>query len=168
MAQRKAPTLQEKLSAALLALDDCRCKLDPTLQASVDREKAKLMTAKQVEQAMNLEWDHHPIPVAWDGTNHPTNLKPLRKADHREKTNKKDKKAIAKVARIHREGKFVVKRSAVFDEAGGMISAAFIEKKQEKKKWPSRPMPGGTKSNLKRGFNGKVSARSSSPSLKSR
>lgn len=83
--KRRAISKDEKICALLI-----QAKL-------VDREWAKSKNCKQILQ--QVEWDHDPVPVAWGGTNHPTNLTARTVADHLEKTTKKDIKAIAKVRR---------------------------------------------------------------------
>jgi hypothetical protein len=163
--KRKQPTLKEKYAAALLHLEAARCQLDPTLQTWVDREKLKAMSASEACKAIIAahEVDHWPTPVAWGGDNHPTNLNPLVKATHREKTNKKDIKEISKTKRIARTQKFVVKKPDTLTPASQpYIEAALpvFDNRKGKKKWPSRPMDGTIASGKKRGMNGKVSRRS--------
>jgi hypothetical protein len=91
---RKKPTMAEKLDAALLALMEAK-GLD------YDREAVKGLPAGAV--ASWFEVDHYPIPVANGGSNHPTNLVPRLKAEHREKTARKDIPMIAKGKRISKD-----------------------------------------------------------------
>lgn len=90
--------MKEKLAAALLVLWEAR-------GGEYDREAFKRMPA---DRAANLiiaafDIDHYPVPVALGGTNHPTNLVPRLRAEHRLKTAKTDIPAIAKVARLSKE-----------------------------------------------------------------
>lgn len=91
MTKRKAPTMAEKLDAALLALMEAK-------GIDYDREAVKGLPAGAV--AAWFEVDHFPIAVAMGGSNHPTNLVHRLKAEHRLKTSLVDIPAIAKSKRI--------------------------------------------------------------------
>ena len=145
--KRKAPTTKEKLASALLALDHCRAKIDPTLAACIDREKAKDMTPEQI--IGTHDFDHFPIPHAWGGTNHPTNLVPRPREEHRAKTAKKDVPMIAKVKRV-------AAKSVIVRKSEEEVS---VEPKKGKSKWQSAPLPGTKASGIKKSMSGKVSKR---------
>lgn len=137
MARGKEASLKERYAAALLHLEAARCTIDPTLQACIDREKAKQMSPEQI--IGHFDVDHYPVPKALGGSNHPTNLNPIPRGGHKKKTAKKDIPVIAKVRRSVKEQKFVVKKNETRDE---MVDRLWNEKpKQElKKKWPKRKM----------------------------
>jgi hypothetical protein len=80
--------LKTKLAAALLILD------------KVPHEEAQLMTVEEILR--EWEWDHYPIRKADGGSDHPSNIVPRHKADHREKTAKIDAPAMAKDRRIEK------------------------------------------------------------------
>lgn len=92
--KRKPATKDEKLAAALIII------------LKLTRAESKEMTTKQINDL--VEWDHMPVPFAiardigWTPAqyNHPSNLVPVLKAEHRTKTNKQDIPAIAKTDRI--------------------------------------------------------------------
>lgn len=88
---RTTPNLTQKLDAALLALLDAR-------GTPIPREEAKELEDGKV--AALFELDHWPIAVALGGVNHASNLEWRLKAEHREKTAKRDIPAIAKVKRL--------------------------------------------------------------------
>lgn len=156
---KKPPTKHEKLAAALLHLDSLRCKIDPALAACIDRERAKLMTPQQIER--HFQWDHDPVPRAFDGTNHPTNLNPRPVANHREKTHKSDIPKIAKVRRIVNEEKFVVKRRSDAPNADPNPSTtAETPHWTRRRPIPSRPLPGAKASGWKKDMSGKATRRS--------
>jgi hypothetical protein len=89
--KRKPPTLREELDAALLALMEARGE-------PMDRETAKGLKVGAVRTM--FDFDHWPEPAALGGSNHPSNLWPRLRADHKHKTAKLDIPAIAKVKRI--------------------------------------------------------------------
>lgn len=92
--RRKPPSTDEMVSALLLQLWELQG--DP-----VPPEVAKMMSAYQIVQVARVQWDHR-IPLAMGGAHHPTNLQPLSKPAHAEKT-KRDVKAIAKSKRLEKE-----------------------------------------------------------------
>ena len=158
--KRKPPSLSEKLAAALLHLDALRCQVDPALAACIERERAKQMTPKQIAQ--HYQWDHSPIPHAWDGSTHPTNLNPIPVKHHREKTAKKDVPVIAKAKRAGK--KHALHQSAMQAKTAPEPPEPIMEtvKPRWKDKWSkSAPMPGTKASGVKKSMSGKVSRRSS-------
>lgn len=90
----KRPTLKQKLGAMIL------------LHLKIPHEQAKAMTLAKILSL--VEWDHYPVPqntavkLGWDGhhVNHPSNLQPLTKADHLEKTRTIDTPQAAKAKRL--------------------------------------------------------------------
>ena len=154
--KRKAPTMAEKLASALLHLEAARCKLDPTLQACVDREKAKGMTPQAIIH--HWEVDHYPVPVALGGSNHPTNLMPRPKAEHRHKTAKKDVPVIAKVKRA---GKAHAEHVQVMAEKAAPVDPMSKQVVwRGKSKWGKQaPMPGTKASPWKKGLGKKAERR---------
>lgn len=96
MSRGRNPNMHEKLAAALLALR----RLDPATGALVPlvaRELAAAMSPKEIIRL--FEFDHKPVPKALGGSNHPTNLIPTIKPEHREVTAQQDIPTIAKVKR---------------------------------------------------------------------
>lgn len=107
--KRKAPTMAEKLAAALLQLEWHRQLARNATFASLPtmREDDKRQTTAQI--LARFECDHYPVKVVDEEAlgasgiphiNHPTNLMWRPKAEHREKTAKVDQPAIAKTKRI--------------------------------------------------------------------
>lgn len=94
MGKRKKLNLTTKLAAALLRLGE------------IDYERGKTMSAKEIVAC--YEFNHHPIPKALGGSDHPSNLTPLLVAAHAHATNKNngsgrsDKTMIARSKRIVR------------------------------------------------------------------
>jgi len=117
---RTAPTLREKLAAALL-------QLNPAL-----REWAKTRTTNDI--IAMFECDHYPVPVAEGGTNHPTNLEMILVHEHREKTAKTDVPRIAKGKRL--TDAHVAFQAKILAKSGQGPS----ETSPWRGKWPSRPM----------------------------
>lgn len=178
MPRGKEATLKERYAAALLHLEAARCQIDPTLQACIDREKAKLMTPAEI--IGHFDVDHEPIPKFFGGSNHPTNLNPKGKAVHRAKTSKKDSPAMAKTRRILKNKTFVVTRNdnpnatlEKYMKDEGLVVVAWAKNdgngfKEGKKKWPSRPVDGSRNSKWKKPVRGKAYLRSPQPTSKSR
>lgn len=154
--KRKQPSTAEKLAAALLQI--VRVGEDGKLVSIIDREWAKTATPQQIISA--FEVDHYPIPVALDGTNHPTNLRHTIKAEHRHKTAKKDVPAIARVKRVGKKHQAHVAtieaKAAPIDELKTQ-SVTF----RGKAKWgPQKPLAGTKASGFKKSMRtGKVSTR---------
>lgn len=154
--KRKAPNGAEKLAAALLQL--VRATPEGKLEPVIDREWAKTKTPQEIIQA--FECDHHPVPVALGGTNHPTNLQHTIKAEHRHKTAKKDVPAIARVKRVgkkHEAHVAAVEAKSAPTEAPKSDHVTF----RGKAKWgPQKPLAGTKASGLKKSLGtGKVSTR---------
>ena len=91
--KRKPPNLREKLAATLLMM--VRPGKDGTMQPVIPFAEAKKMTAREIIGAFDFD---HDVYVAIGGGNHPSNLTPRLRAEHREKT-KRDLANIAKVKR---------------------------------------------------------------------
>lgn len=142
MTTRRRPTKDERHAAALLQVKGCSC---PTLIPYGD---AKLMSADQIISLFND--DHYPIPVAEEGSNHPSNLMPRLIAAHREKTAKIDVPQIAKGKRL---------RAAEAQHAAvRAIGAPVIERERPRSRLQSR----GFDRSKTKGFNGKVRERKAS------
>ena len=153
--KRKQPCSKEKLAAALLQIK--RVDEKGAFVPLIDRDWAKGATPEQIIAAFEL--DHHPVPVAFGGTNHPTNLQHTLKAEHREKTAKKDIPVIAKVKRV---GKKYLAHTAKIESkaepAGQCETQAVIFR--GKSKWGmQKPMAGTKASGIKKGLGGKVTRR---------
>lgn len=97
---RKQPNMMEKLAAAYLSLMEFR---EGQWRAVLDRIECKSLSAKEI--CGLFEIDHYPISVFMGGDNHPTNLVPMLKEDHREKTDKIDAKTHAKIRRAEKKAK---------------------------------------------------------------
>lgn len=89
----RAPNMREKLAATILAWQRA-------LGTPVPREHAQAMTAHQI--CSLVEFDHYPVRRVDGGTNHPDNLEPLFRAEHRHKTATIDVPQIRKADRITR------------------------------------------------------------------
>ncbi len=173
----KEATKDEKFAAALLALDDLRCKMDPALKACVTREKAKRMTAREIQEC--FDFDHDPIPKYFGGSNHPTNLNPRPRAEHIEKTAKEDIPKIAKSRRILAKGSLTAEKKKVarftptHDEIKAVNPNVILPGDDEetegkttartkpKRRWPKQVMPGSKKSGWKKPMRGKAERRRS-------
>jgi len=88
---RRAPNMTEKLAASLCLI---RRPGGDWLIPEPVRSKG---TAEEICAA--VEWDHHWVAYAHDGTTDPRNMMPMRPEDHAEKT-ALDVKVIAKGKRI--------------------------------------------------------------------
>ncbi len=126
---RKQPSLTEKLASALLELQ--RLRGDP-----IDREAAKAMTADAICAMFDI--DHDPIPVANGGTNHPTNLTPRLRAEHREKT-KVDVGKIAKGKRLEKD--FSAHRAKLLAKVRSDVESIIEGKPKRKAKISNRGFP---------------------------
>lgn len=153
--KRKTPNGAEKLAAALLQI--VRVGEDGKLVPVINRDWARDKTPQQIISA--FEVDHHPVPVALGGTNHPTNLVHTIKAEHREKTHKKDVPVIAKVKRVgkkHQAHVATIEAKAAPVEEPQTKSVTF----RGKAKWgPQKPLAGTKASGFKKSLTGKVSTR---------
>ncbi len=90
--KRKPINKETKIAAALWALSDLR-----DWAPFVPYPDAKQMTATQYLSLW--EW-HHVIPVSEGGDNHFTNLEPISRAAHKERTKTIDVPRIAKNKRV--------------------------------------------------------------------
>jgi hypothetical protein len=95
MSRGREANLTERLAACLLMLK--RGNGEPLIP--VDRETAKGMTAREIVSMVDFD---HEILKRIGGTNHPTNLTPRLRSEHREKTAKVDQPVIAKARRYER------------------------------------------------------------------
>lgn len=152
--KRTQPTKDEKLAATLLQLrrfdDD-----SGTFVPLIDREKAKGMTPQDIISA--VDFDHWPVAVSLGGTNHPTNLVPKLRADHKKKTAKKDAKVNAKLRRILAAKEEKTRKMAEFYKStlrGDDGSDSTPTPVSKKKKWPSKPIPGSKSSDFKKPMRG--------------
>ena len=153
--KRKQPSTKERIAGLLLQL--VRVNAEGKLEPVVDREWAKTQTPEAIIALFEL--DHHPVPVALDGTNHPTNLQHTLKAEHRHKTHKKDVPAIARVKRV---GKKHAAHVAVIDAKSAPVETPKTEQVtfRGKAKWaPQKPLDGTKASGFKKSWTGKVSTR---------
>ena len=139
---RKAPTLKEKLAATLL-------QLNPDL-----REWAKTQSPAAI---ISLFECHHNVMVALDGTNHPTNLTMMLKADHKARF-PTDVKVAAKTKRLTRKQEDFRARMLAKNE-WPHVEVGFGMTKTGIRKWVSRPMPGTKASGIKMKFGGKSERR---------
>ena len=82
---------------------------DGQFRPVLDRIACKKLSAKEI--CTFFEQDHYPISrflgkdLPQDVINHPTNLVPMLKEDHREKTDKIDAKTHAKIRRAEKKAK---------------------------------------------------------------
>jgi hypothetical protein len=93
-AKRKSPNLSEKLASALLTI--CRPDENGKLVPVIDPERAKGMTPKEIAHVFEFD---HVVLHAFGGSNHPSNLVPRPKPEHREKS-RRDTSIAAKDKRI--------------------------------------------------------------------
>ena len=154
---RKQPTKKEKEAAVCLtwrALND-----DGELTPLLDREWAKKQSAQQIIDRFNrlVEYDHWPIPVAWGGSNHPTNLTPLVKKAHRQKTAKFDAPAIAKVRRAKKKRE--KERAELMFIAGALSDNEYQRRKAKPKPKRKAIIPGSKASPFRKKMSGKVERR---------
>lgn len=129
---RRHISLTTKLAAALLTIR--RPNENGDLVPVIPHEEAKRLTAEEI--ISRFEFQHGPIPHAFDGPAVHWNLEPLPKAEHREITAKIDIPRIAKAKRIGKaeeefRRRLLAKREPDSDEIGG--------KRKPKATIPSRP-----------------------------
>lgn len=155
-AARSKPSKDEVIAALLLTL--MRCDDSGKLVPCVDREEAKSLTARQIIE--RFEIDHYPIPVTLGGTNHPTNLQALLKAEHRKKTAKRDAGELAKMRRYLKKRRGLsddkveaFKRELLAQMPDWHEDDLVVARAKVKPRWGSRPMGHPT---LKRTMKGKV------------
>ena len=105
MGRDKEATLIEKLAACLLMItDENGWPLIP-----IDRVKLKTMSAEEIFAMVEF---HHVVSKRMGGSNHPTNLDPMLKPEHREYEAKIGAKVHAKADRFERLRKTGTKRTA--------------------------------------------------------
>lgn len=129
---RKPPNLRQCLAAAIAQLFD------------IPREH---VTAMSCEQLLSLiQTDHDPVPVSvardlgwtWEQINHPSNLTIRLIPDHFEKTNRRDKPAIAKSKRVT-EAHVAFRRRLLAKDGKNCESSVEICLNTPKRKIHSRP-----------------------------
>jgi hypothetical protein len=129
--ERRTITKAEKLAWALSLIERDGTPLIP---ADIRARGTKAILA-------HVQWDHI-TPLAMGGSNHFSNLQPLSKDDHREKT-RKDVRAIAKSRRIARAQAAhkvaLAEKYGHIDVTGGMDGGRAPHPKP-KRRWPSRKM----------------------------
>lgn len=133
---RRTPTYRQKLCAAYL-------RILALMGRAIPYDTAKEMTEENIEAL--FEVDHHPIPVANGGTNHPSNLVPRIKDDHREKT-RRDVSRIAKGKRLSRAAEET--RRIILAKVGK------IADEEVKRRKRANPLPCGKRSGWKKPING--------------
>ena len=138
--KRKHLSLKTKLAACLLAIGD------------IPYEDAKCMTSEQIIRL--YQFDHYPILHAHGGPDEPWNLRPLKVAEHAEKS-RRDTAIAAKIKRLERQFRpevigGIVALVEVMDrqvprqrdrKAGGAFSAPAAAKPRTRAKIASRPFP---------------------------
>lgn len=153
--KRINPTKDEKLAATLLQLK--RFNEAGELVPLIDREWAKDKTPAEIVH--EFEYDHWPVAVSLGGTNHPTNLVPKLRADHKKKTAEKDAKINAKLRRILAKEKEKGDKLSDFyrnTRPAPDTSASPKTAVEKKKKWPSKPIDGSKASAFKKPMRGKA------------
>jgi hypothetical protein len=147
MSKRDHISLTTKLAAVLLEMK--RPDESGNLVPWIDREAAKEMTPEMIISLFHF--DHHPIPKAFGGTDHPTNLTPRPIMEHRIKTAKIDVPQIAKTARISAAHQ-AFQRKLLARQTG-----------EEAEEAPRRKpiFPGSRQSKYKKKINGRVERRGS-------
>jgi hypothetical protein len=128
---RKNLPLKTKLASALLTIR--RPNENGELVPVISFEEAQKLTAEQI--ISRFEFNHYPVPHAFDGPAEPWNLDPTPKAEHREITAKIDVPRIAKAKRVGKaeeefRRRLLAKASpdAELDRQAG----------KAKRKWPKR------------------------------
>lgn len=119
----RAPNLTEKNAALVLAWMEARGEPIPH-----DHQQA--LTAHQI--CSLVEFNHYPVRRADGGTNHPSNLQPLLRAAHKERTRKVDIPEIAKRKRIVRASDAAVNRLL------SKFARVTSEIERDRSRWPSR------------------------------
>ena len=145
--KRKPPNLREKLAATLLMM--VRPGKDGTMQPVIPFVEAKKMTAREIIGAFDFD---HDVYVAIGGDNHPSNLTPRLRAEHREKT-KRDLANIAKVKRgIKKRNPVRGAEPCQWAEQGAQLSRPGPKRK-------GRPIPGSRNTPYRKKINGTVERR---------
>jgi len=138
---RKAISIHEKLAATLLMLTDGNGR------PLIEREQAKSLSAKEITSRFDFD---HAVHVAIKGSNHPTNLTPRLRAEHREKTARVDVPQIAKTKRITKEHEAF--QSRLLAKTGQTEDAGVRKRK-------GKPLPGTKASGLRKRMDGTVERR---------
>lgn len=143
--ETRPPNLTEKLASVLLMLTDGLGK------PVIDRDRAKGMSAEQIVRMFECD---HEIHRAIGGTNHPTNLTMRMKAEHREKTAKRDVPQIAKTKRIAAASR----READAQSIDAALSPVAIDPVR-KSQWAKQSMATSRDSRFKRTVDGRIVSR---------
>lgn len=136
---RTRPTYRQKLCAAYL-------RILALMGRAIPYETAKQMSEDDIEAL--FETDHHPIPVANGGTNHPSNLVPRLTEAHREKT-RRDLSRIAKGKRLSASAEET--RRIILAKVGKIADDEVMRRKRK------HPLPCGKHSGWKKPL-GKLNA----------
>lgn len=132
MRSRKKPSMGTLLASALLTIQ--RVNERGQLEPVIPYEKAKTMTAVEIRAAFDFD---HGVHHALGGSDHPSNLTPRPRAEHRTKTNKVDIPAIAKTKRRTRAQEEFTAR---------MLAKEPGQPRERTSRIPSRPFPKRSKS----------------------
>lgn len=123
-------SLKTKLAATLCQM--VRPNADGEFEPVIPHDEAKRLSESEILARFDF---HHAVdPHALGGSDHHSNLVPMLRSDHRERTAKIDIPAIAKSKRLTREQERF--RATVTAKSGQGEAPA-----PRKSKWPSRPFP---------------------------
>lgn len=136
---RTRPTMRQKLCAAYL-------RILALMGRAIPYETAREMSEDDIEALFEI--DHHPIPVANGGTNHPSNLVPRLAEAHREKT-RRDVSRIAKGKRLSASAEET--RRIILAKVGKIADDEVMRRKRK------HPLPCGKHSGWKKPL-GKLNA----------
>jgi hypothetical protein len=125
--KRPHVNLTTKLASALLNMK--RLDENGVWVSVIPHDEAKTLTADEIIARFDF---HHGFAWSLGGGNHPSNLTPLPREDHRDRTAKIDVPTIAKVKRLSREQEEF--RSRVLARAPG-------EPRARSGRWPKRSFP---------------------------
>lgn len=153
MSKRKRdyiPSTTKIASALLAAVHEVDGKLVPI----IPREIAANLTAGEIISM--IDWGHI-VPHAIGGSDHPANLEPILRSEHKAQTAKIDIPQIAKTKRIERDQQAF--RSRLLAKSGLADTVANPEASRKSKSLRSRPLPGTKASGVKKKFNGTVERR---------
>lgn len=139
-----------KIASALLAAVH---EVDGKLVPIIPREIAANLTAGEIISM--VDWNHI-VPHAIGGTDHPSNLEPMLRSEHKERTAKIDIPQIAKTKRIEKkQAEFrskILAKTSLADDASIIATKSALSQR-------SRPIPGSKASGIKKKINGKVERR---------
>lgn len=139
-----------KIASALLAAVH---EVDGKLVPIIPREIAANLSAGEIISM--VDWNHI-VPHAIGGSDHPSNLEPMLRPEHRRRTAKIDVPQIAKTKRIARKheahGNTILAKISLEDRVAK-------DDTKPKRKWQQRPMPGTKASGVKKKFSGEVQKR---------